>query len=338
MSLPKRRLCVATAIVVCASVIGLSRGAVAQEISADQRRQAGAAYDSAVAAEAARDFASAANFFETADRLAPSPQALNNALRAHRTFNTPAHNARAATLALRMLSRYGSDTRVTTYANRQVQELGPSLSRVAVRCTGCEIEIDGAMISDMDFYIEPGSHTIIGHWSQNRTRRHQFMGVGGTTENVTLETPPEPPPVVTPPAVGGAGNTGNASGNDEHGGSSAGGSGTQGTRSGGGLSPAVFITGLVITAGLGGVLIWSAVDMYGGVAAYEANPTIEGLQAGQARELRTTIFSIATGAAGAFTIGTLIFPRWGGGNRVEASPAVQTSQGAVPGLTLRGRF
>lgn len=66
----------------------------------------------------------------------PSAQAVIQAIRAHRGAATPQHEARAATLALTLLSHYPTDTRVTGYAYRVIDELSTRLGRVQVRCQG----------------------------------------------------------------------------------------------------------------------------------------------------------------------------------------------------------
>ncbi len=299
----------------------------------EQRRQASAAYDSGVAARAAGNHASAASFFETADRLAPSPVALGNAIRSHRDAHSTQHDARAATLSLRLISRYPDDTRAVTYARNVVQELGSTLVHVTVRCDHCELEVDHALSPDAELYLEPGAHTIVGYWG-TRTRSREVTGTAGANETVAFETPPAE--VNTAVAVSSSGPVG--------GNTSSAPIGTQPPPARGGLHPGVAIAGAVLTVGLGATLGWSMADMYGGVANYEAaanrgDPAAEQLLAdGQAREIRTDVLIGATAVVGAATIVTLIFTRWSSAPRVEVAPAVSASNGMAPGFTLRGSF
>ncbi len=302
----------------------------------DQRRQASAAYDQGVAARASGNHASAASFFETADRLAPSSIALGNAIRAHRDAHTPAHDARAATLSLRLITRYPGDARFVAYARNVVQELGASLTRVTVQCTGCEVEIDHSLSAEFEFFLEPGAHTVVGYWG-SRTRSREFTAAAGSTQTIALETPAAEPTnhAIASSASPGPGHNGNASSGPPV---------IQPPPPSGGLPPAVAIVGAVLTVGLGATLAWSTVDMYAGVGPYEeaarngAANAPQLLADGQGREVRTDVLIGATAVLGAATIVTLIFTRWGGSRRVEAAPAASGATGMIPGLTLRGSF
>ena len=84
---------------------------VPQIAVADNLADAAAAFDTATQRFNRRDFPAAANYFESADRLSPSYQALAGAIRAHRQANGQpgaglVHAVGATTLALRMLERY----------------------------------------------------------------------------------------------------------------------------------------------------------------------------------------------------------------------------------------
>ena len=98
-----------------------------------------------------------------------------------------------------------------------------------------------------------------------------------------------------------------------------------------GLSPAVFVTGVVITAGLAGVLVWSGLDTLDGSQSYMQNPTQVALDDGRVRELRTNVLIGATAAAGLTTlvIGAF-FTRW------RSAPVYASASPA--GLLLGGRF
>jgi hypothetical protein len=92
----------------------------------------------------------------------------------------------------------------------------------------------------------------------------------------------------------------------------------------------VFITLAGLTLASGGVLIWSAVDMYAGVPAYQMNPTMAGLQDGQARELRTDVMWGVTGALAATSVILAIVTDWGGGSSSASTEA------AAPTVSLMG--
>ena len=339
MRRPNGPVCAGTSL-----VLALAFGAPSIEAQTaptpDQRRQASASYDQAVAARASGNHAAAASLFETANRLAPSPQALGNAIRSHRDAHAPQHDARAATLSLRLIALYPTDTRAVGYAQNVVQELAHSLSHVTIQCDHCEVEVDHANSPDTDFYLEPGPHTIIGYWG-TRTRTHAFTATSGGTETIALATPP-PDATTTNTAVATNASPAPDRTNPNH--SSESPVVIQPPPARGGLPPAVAITGIVLTVGLGATLGWSLADMYGGVPAYETaaragDPAASQLlMDGQGREVRTDVLIAATAVVGAATIGTLIFTRWSAAPRVEAIPVVASSTGTAPGLTLAGTF
>jgi hypothetical protein len=217
---------------VISSALGLlpATASAQAEPTLEQRREAQMAYSRAQALRAGTQHAEAAALYETADRLAPSVQALGNAIRSHKDCRTPDHDARAATLALRLQSRYGSDPRFAGYAGQVIAELTSSLVRVSVSCEGCETESDGQLQPATEFFVTPGSHRIVAHWPGGRSRDHRMNNArAGTSENVTLQ-PPAPVSTGTEPT----GLTGsNGSGTGSNGTSGTGSSGTSGTGSSG---------------------------------------------------------------------------------------------------------
>jgi hypothetical protein len=303
--------------------------------------EAAAAYEQGQQAFANGDFAAAAEFFETADRTQPAAQALIQAIRAHRGLRSPAHDARAATLALTLLRREAGDPRITAYATRVVDDLSANLARVTVQCNGCDLSLD-ARTCGADLFAEPGPHTLTAAWGLRVSHRPMQLLAGSNNPvelvmpGETAPTPAVPPlhlatpdeiaartgvPIDTelPPAMRGALPTAerppppvDAPTPD-------------------GLSPAVFLTGLVLTAGAGGALLWSGLDAVSGSESYAQNPTQSALDDGRVRELRTNVLVGATAAAGVVTlvIGAF-FTRWRSAPvRASASPA---------GLAVGGRF
>lgn len=199
------------------------------EPTLEQRREAQMAYSRAQALRAGNQHSEAAALYETADRLAPSVQALGNAIRAHKDCRTPDHDARAATLALRLQARYGSDPRFASFATQVLNELSGSLVRVTVACDGCEAESDGQLQPGTEFFVTPGAHRIVAHWSGGRSRDHRMNNArGGTSENVTLQ-----PPAVGATSSGGSDPTGSmgSTGSSGTGSSGTGSTGTNGSGS-----------------------------------------------------------------------------------------------------------
>lgn len=174
--------------------VSLTSSTLAQPPSTpEQRRQASAAFTQAVAARAGGDHVSAASLFETADQLAPSEQALGNALQSHRAIHTPNHDARAATLAVRLANRYASNPRMVQFSQRTISELSPTLSRIVVQCNECEIEVDNLLSSDKDFFLIPGEHVFVAHWSQERRDSRTLTTTANHTETLHFTEPELPP-------------------------------------------------------------------------------------------------------------------------------------------------
>ncbi len=339
---PRGRRVAAFAAVV--ALIGASATAHAQTIAGD-RSAAAEAYDNGTRRFLQHDYAGAANWFETANRMAPSALALSNAVRAHHQAGGIEHLVRAATLALRLRQQYGTDAPAQRLAQRVIEQVGPQALRVAIQCAACEVESDGVMQPGTEFFTTPGPHALVGHWSGGRTLRSQVDGAAGQVQTVALAesaatgpvvatssapsvTPPvsassAPPAVVTvrtpPPPV---------------------------TPHRGGLHPGVFVGGLVATAALGGVAIWSWLDATNQGSALityaqtngAANPTMEASV--QSAETRTIALDVATGVVGAATVAFLIFTRWS--NEERPAPRVVVSAlpgiGGLTGLTVGGSF
>lgn len=289
------------------------------EPSASDRAAAGEAYDRGTAAYLAHEYARAATLFETAYRLAPSAPALIQAIRAHEHGDGA---MRAASLALRLEALYGSDRQAARQAHTTLAHANHYL-RVDVRCDAtCTIELDGAIEDYASFFVDPASpHTVRASFDTGVAPSQSTSGAAGETQTLSFARPPEPPApppvevaVVVPPP-------------DEH---------TPPPPppppSSSGLHPAVFITAAALTAVSGGILIWSAVDMYDGVPAYQMNPTQAALQDGQGRELRTDIMWGVTGALAATSVVLAIVTDWSGGGGGGSSTETETPTVSLLGL------
>ncbi|MCA9604956.1 MAG: hypothetical protein KC619_05155 [Myxococcales bacterium] len=298
----------------------------AQEVSARDRQSAAEAYDRGTAAYLAEDFEGAAQWFETAHRLAPAAAAL---VQATRSYQRAGNDQRAATLALRLQTLYPEDPAARTTAERALQAARRFL-RVDVACDGdCTIEVGGAIMGHTSFFLAPDAdHEVTAEFATGRVHQNA-RGAAGETVSLSFEAPPAPEPEPDPDPVPLGDPTPAPQVEPSDGG-------------GGGVPLAVTITALVVTAGLGGVLIWSGVDALDGVPAYEANPTMEGLNDGRSREERTNWLIAGTAVAGAATVILMIFTDWGGGDDGNAEDTDVTaildldSDHAI--LGVRGRF
>lgn len=291
------------------------------EPSAEDRRAAAEAYDRGSAAYLAEDWVRAAEFFELAHRLAPAAPALIQAVRSH---DRAGDTLRAATLALRLAHLYGDDDAARETADAVLEAAWPRFVRVDVRCDECTVELDGTLLEHPSFFVEPSAeHTVAAHFSTGDVSE-VVQGEAGERRELAFEAPP-------PSASGGGDTTGNGSG---HGSASSG--------SGGGLPPFVLVAAAVLTAGAGGLLLWSGLDTLGGVDAYEADPTPARLAEGQDKELRTNILIGVTGGLGLATLVLALFTDFGGGeSESQGESATTVSFAPLPGGALGavgGRF
>lgn len=289
-------------------------GAHAQ-ISARDRESAAQAYDRGTSAYLAEDYGRAAQWFETANRLAPAVAALVQAVRSH---GRAGNATRAATLALQLQALYGDDEAATRTAASALAQ-ARSFVRIDVECDQeCTLEVGGAIIGHRSFFLIPGEeHEVVASFAGG-SRRQRVSGAAGQTLSLRFEAPEEvdnTPPAddPTPTVEVGAGG-------------------------GGGVPLGVTIASAVVVAGLGGVLIWSGVDTLDGVPAYEADPTAAGLADGRSREERTNWLIAGTSVAGALTAILMIFTDWGtdDGSSAEAGPEVAAMLEVQPMGLLAG--
>jgi len=259
--------------------------ASAQTATAGDRDAAATAYDRGTSSYLSQDFPRAAQWFETAYRLAPNPQALLGAIRSH---DRAGETMRAATLSLRALAFHPGDETLTRQAETILAQATPLYVRVDVSCSSeCTVALDGTVQSHTSFFVVPDAeHRVLASFGTGPSET-MVSGAAGETRAVSLEAPPAP--VVAENEEGDEG----ASGNRE-----------PVPGSDGGISPAFVVTGAVLTAAAGGVLIWSGLDALDGVAPYEAMPTVEGLADGQMRETRTNVL---IGVTAGLALTTLIF-------------------------------
>jgi hypothetical protein len=228
------------------------------------------------------DYGRAAELFELANNLAPSPQAVRSALRNHQAAG---NRARAATLALTAQREHAGDADTMALASEILAEAQAALARVRVRCTpACGVVVDGRAVwtetaTELEIFVEPGARSIRATWSSGRAETRALDLAAGQRAELELaepsapeepppvEPPPaEPPPVVAPP--------------------------TPVDEDDGGLSPAFFWTGVALTAAMGGVYFWSLADTLSLRDDYEDDPTEARYRNG--RDARTRSIALGT--------------------------------------------
>jgi hypothetical protein len=316
------------------STLCATQPAFAQDVAA-----AANAFARAQKAELAGDHAAAAELYELADSLAPAPEALRSALKARKAAgDLPA----AAVLAEALLRRHADEKRSKELADATIAEAKEKLMRYEVKCQprACSVIIDGAAAGTEPkdahvFYIEPGKHAISASFGSVQADAQSIEGEAGSDGSLTFDAPREPERPRS--AAGSSSSSGNATGDFAADAGVA--------RSSSGLPPWMFVTGAVVTVGLGAVSVWSGLDVLSAHDDYKgANRTDDTYQEGRDKEKRTNILIGATAAAGVATAVLAIFTNWGGNTRSTAAHnpyrlrtgALWTPAGGA--LNVEGRF
>lgn len=323
-------------VLVLGSALGSGFGRVASAQDAQQRQGAADAYDRGSAAFLAEDFAAAGRWFETANRLAPAAPALLQAIRAHRRAGD---DVRAGTLSLRLMDTYEGDA--AAEAQEVIRELSPSLVRVDIVCSECAVQVDGSLALHDSFFVTPSEeHNVVLGFSTGDVER-AVSGEAGERLPVTASAP-----IAVPnQRIEGGGST-NGNGNSIQGTSGP----TARPEESGGLSPALFITSLVLTVGAGATLAWSGIDTQNDAEVYERVAqqdrdlvrARELLAAGQKEELRTNVLIGVTSGLAVLTVVFAVLTDWSGDDedeRASISLRPTLSGGADHGAVgLQGSF
>jgi tetratricopeptide (TPR) repeat protein len=338
------------AVLLAAASLVLVQRVAAQD--ARQRQAAAEAYDQGTAAYLASDYEKAAEWFETANRLAPAAPAL---IQAARSLQEAGLAPRAASLALRLATEYPDQAQVTKFAQDMLDRHGGKLLRVDVRCEQCTLDVDGTLQEWPSFFVTPNETHVITASFETGDRNAEVNGAAGDTTVLEFEAPPRkqpvapgPPPDVTP----GRGRI----------------NGTPIDSEAKPLTPAFTFVGVGLTAALAVASVVSTVDMNAGVKDYEAavaafdrackppapNTTADcdalfaaaddELKKGQKKETRSTVLWVATGAVGVATLAiALLLTDWDGEDDAADARRAGVEFALVPGvrdasLVLKGRF
>lgn len=301
-------------------VLLVAQSAAAQD--SRQRAAAAEAYDRGTSGYMTGEYAEAAQWFETAHRLAPAPAALMQAIRAHQKAE---NLARAATLAVVLQNDYPGEAQAVQYADQILADTAPSLLRVDVDCSACEIDLDEAVQQARSLFVDPStSHVIVAHFSTGDVTK-EISGRPGQTTTLRIAAPAArlAAPVNDPqePSTSGSQDA-----------------------SGGGLPPLVTFIGAGVTGAFLVATIISGVDTNSGVDAYETaarngSPNARQLLAdGESKETRTNVligvtavFAVATGViAGVLT-------DWSSEEEADTHAAIIPTANGVMGL-VESRF
>lgn len=255
---------------------------------------AAAAFQEGQRAQLAHQFDRAAEFFEIADRAAPSPAALRSAIRCHQSAG---HLARAATLCLRVRARDGADAQSMQVADAVLAELSPRLGHITLSSdVACSLAVDRLAASEgesthHELFVDPGAHTLTATWPHRGTQDRRVTAAAGQTSDISLQSPPEqaidtppPPPPPSPPPPP-----------------------PPLVEAHPPLPPWVFIAGAAATTVSAGVMIWSGLDTLSARDAYVMRPTEAGYLDGAGRETRTNALIATTAVLGLATAAVAVF-------------------------------
>jgi hypothetical protein len=265
------------------------------------------------------DHARAAELFELADRIAPTPEALRSATRARLAAG---ETVAAAQNAEQLVRRYEADESSRELARRVLAETRPLLTRLTLECSEpCTVVVDG-LASSLSagrtpiVYLTPGSHQLGIGFDHGRKRGLRLRGAAAEERTLRI-TPPARSAVAqsssAEPSVSIRALSDTAS-TSERG----------DRREASALSP----TYLWLSSGLSvasvGLTLWSGLDLLKARAQFRANPqpTRAEFEAGERKDLRT---SILLGASGALVVSTVVLaclPRRRATQRVQSATVV----------------
>ncbi len=315
----------------CLALLLTPGTAAAQDVPA-----AANAYATAQKAEMSGDHEAAADLYELADSLAPTPEAVRSALRARKNAG---QLGVAAVHAETLLSRYPDDKRSRGIAESTLAEAKKQLARYAIRCQPkpCNMVVDGSSATTNEkpehiLYLSAGEHSLVARFGKQDTEAQPVSGEAGGEASLVFDAPPEPPPSEEPAPVGASGELGPAGVADA------------GPRSSGGLPLPVFVAGAVVTAGLGAVTVWSGLDTLKARDDYRETKTRQDWQDGKDREKRTNILIGATAGAAVITGVLAFFTDWSGATPASSggvSKPIQVSSHWTPGgglMSVNGSF
>jgi hypothetical protein len=275
------------------------------------------AFARAQRAEVTGDHDRAAEFYELADSIAPTPEALRAALRARLAAG---QRAIAASHAETLLERYSDDSQTKALAEQTLSEISKDLGRYQVSCqpSACSVLVDGQAVGTEArlkhvVYLEPGAHKVVGAFGQRRAPAQAVDAAAGDKKELVFDEPP-PDPKTDTGAEGGAGVSAATAFDSSK-------------PPPGGLSPAFFATGASLTLALGLVSLWSGLDVLKKHDKYESEQALNSeaenrsrYEDGRDREQRTNILFAATGAAALGTVALAIFTDWSGSEPSKERP------------------
>jgi len=287
---------------------------------------AASAFEQGQQAELSGNHERAAELFELADRIAPTPEALRSATRARLSAN---QLAAAAGNAEELLRRYEREAASRELAEQVLTRAKPELTRFTFQCSDpCTVVVDSLATAVLPLrtqvvYVAPGQHNVVLGFEGDLTRGLRLSGSAGEARTIKVGRPPPAPPV----AAGASGQAGTAGAHDS------------GFSSRQRLRPAYFWVAASLTVATGAVALWSGLDLLKARDEYtsSASPTRAQFADGESKDMRTSILLGATGALLLTTATLGVFTDFQYGSSAGRSASLDLDQHGAR-FTLRGSF
>lgn len=265
------------------------------------------AFSEGQAAQMEGKFDRAADSFELAYSIKPSKEALRSAARMRMQAG---HLARAANQAAILLAQYSDDPASVALAKDILAKTEPELCQLAVVCAapGCSISADGRALSmsaaeTHTLYLSPGDIGLEFSFDGVQVTR-DISARAGVHIDLRVDAPPRP---VKPEPAHAEEPTANKKSPAKAKGPS-------------GWPRTVVYAGAGLTAALGGVAVWSAIDTQSAHDDYVKAPTHSAFEDGEKKQLRTNILLGATAASALATAAIAIFHTNWSGERLTVEP------------------
>lgn len=287
------------------------------EAAAGNVDEAARAFAEGQRAQLRGDYGKAAEWFELANSVVPTKEALRSAIRAHLKAG---RFARAATLSEAARTTYAADTDTVLLANEVLEEVANKLGRIQLSCAGgCTVSANGRVMSLAKaphhvLYLPPGEQRFVIRFGAQSVAQ-----AISTTADMTTAVDVRPPtkqasrsPALAEPKRG-----------EE----------VERRRN---LPRGVPIVGAALTLAAAGVATWSSLDTRDAHKAYVAKPEPEAWRDGRWKQLRTNILWGVTAGLGAITLISAYWTNWHPGMESAHLAIAPSSHGAT--LTFSAPF
>jgi hypothetical protein len=281
------------------------------------------AYAQAQQAELKGDLDRAAELFELADRIAPTPEALRSATRARLGAG---QMALAADDAEALLARYHTDPASRELGEQVLAKARPQLTRYTFECSAaCTVVVDQIATAvtpakTQVVYVVPGPHDVELGFGDDNFQSLELTGGAGEQRTVKVARPaaPSKPAPVARSVAPRVDDTERRPLRKK------------------GLSPAYFWTAASLTVVAGGLTLWSGLDLLTARDDFKSNPTRSKFDDGESKDTRTSALIGVTSVLAVSTVTLALFTRFR--SEEKRTQAAVSFDGHGAQLELSGKF